>query len=102
VRDSNPAFRRHLRAGLFSAGAAFVGFIALAGFLVVDVRPGPGPLLAFAVATPTLAAFCARKVAVRAPEIWGFTFGCVLLGWPVLAFAALIVRYWITGQSLGN
>lgn len=95
--------RHHLRAALFSATAALVGFLLLTTFLVIVGLPvGWAPLVALAIGTPVVAALCVRRTALSAAEVGAYTFAFVLLGWPVLGFAALFVRYWITGQTIGN
>jgi hypothetical protein len=32
----------------------------------------------------------------------GFTFACILLEWPLLTAAYVFVRYWTTGQAIGE
>jgi hypothetical protein len=86
-----------------STAAAFVGYLLLTAFLVIAGSPvGWAPLVAFVVGTPVVAALCARRTALSAAEVGAYMFAFVLLGWPVLGFAALFVRYWITGQRSGT
>jgi hypothetical protein len=92
----------HLRAWLVSLGAAFVGWLAVVLIVLTDLRFGLWPLFATVVATPTLPALYARTTSLRAVEVWGFTFASMLLGWPILWFATVIVRYWITGEPIGE
>lgn len=93
----------HLRAWLFSAAAAFVGFLALALVLILVGTPVAWEVaVGFVVGTPAAAALSSHWTKLRWFELFGYTFALVLLSWPVLAFAAYFVRYWITGKAIGN
>jgi hypothetical protein len=89
---------------LLSLAAAFVGFVLFVAFLLAVDRPPVGwwPALAFVLATPTSAALLARKVGLPVLEVWVDTLAFVLLSWPVFGFLALLARYWLTGQAIGN
>jgi hypothetical protein len=91
----------HLRAWLVSLGAAFVGWLVVVLIVLTDLGAGR-LLIATVIATPTLPALYARTTTLRAVEVWGFTFASMLLGWPILWFATVIVRYWITGEPIGE
>jgi hypothetical protein len=74
--------------------AAFAGFLLAVLLLVVGLRPLGWVLLAVAVATVALATLYGRARSVKPAEALGFTFACIVLEWPVLGFATLLVLSW--------
>jgi hypothetical protein len=94
---------RHLRAWLFSAAVALVGFLLLVLVVILVGTPIAWEVpVGFLFGTPVAAALCSRSIRMRWLEIFGYTFALVLLCWPVLTFLAYFVRYWLTGKAIGN
>jgi len=56
--------------------------------------------VAIAAVTMTVVSRLDRSQAISVLLVYGIAFG--LLMWPMLWFAVGLVRYWITGQSLGD
>jgi hypothetical protein len=84
-----------------AASAAFIGWLFVVLLAVLDV-PFGWALLGGTVMAGAFAGLFARKRAVNAIAALGFTPACILLGWPILALVSVYVRYWITGDGIGE
>jgi len=77
-----------------AAVAATLGWSLATLLLVVGVRPLGWVVLGTAALTLTAAMVYARASALRPSEVVGFSFACIVLAWPVLAFATLLILSW--------
>ncbi len=90
--------RRHLIVGV--AGAVIRGAL---GWTLVYVGLGIWGLLPGAVVVVALATASGRITgSMRRSEMVVISLACVLLSWPPLWIAAVFVRFWITGKTVGR
>jgi hypothetical protein len=79
---------------------------ALGGIIGWSLVFAGGELWWILVGLATAAAYVAVRSQRLAAASWsaaaGYTFAFILLTWPFLWFAIGLIRYWITGQSLGD
>jgi hypothetical protein len=68
----------------------------------LDLSPLGWALLAGGAVALSLAGLFGRRKAVDARLTLAFTPACILLGWPILAVASAAIRYWVSGQALGE
>jgi hypothetical protein len=74
--------------------AAFVGWLLAVLLLLVGLRPLGWVLLAAAVTSLALVTLYARARAFRPWEVFGFSFACIVLEWPVLGLVTLLILSW--------
>lgn len=79
---------------------------ALGGIIGWSLVYAGGQLWWLFVGLAASAAYVALKSQRLAAASWsaaaGYTFAFILLTWPLLWLAIGLIRYWITGQSLGD
>jgi uncharacterized membrane protein YjjB (DUF3815 family) len=95
-------YRARLSAWIPALVAAFLGAICTVLLGLLDVRPIEWAILAGALIAEALGFLYARARALRPIEVASYTFACVLIGWPLFGFLFVLVRYWITGQTLDH
>jgi uncharacterized membrane protein YjjB (DUF3815 family) len=82
--------------------AAFLGAICAVLLGLLGVRPIEWAILAGALIAEALGFLYARAKALWPIEVVSYTFACVLIGWPLFGFLFVLVRYWLTGQTLDH
>lgn len=92
--------RARLSSWILSLVSAFLGALCAVLLGLLGVRPIEWAILAGALIAEALGVLFARAKTVRPVEVAGYTFACILIGWPALGFLFVLVRYWITGQTL--
>jgi hypothetical protein len=95
-------YRARLSAWIPALAAAFLGAICAVLFGLLGVRPIEWAILAGALIAEALGFLYARAKGLKSVEVASYTFACILIGWPVFGFLFVLVRYWITGQTLDH
>jgi hypothetical protein len=87
---------------LAASAAATCGFLTTVALAFLDIRPIEWTALGGAIVAACTSALLGRIKAVETTAALAFTFACILLEWPILALAYALIRYWITGQAIGQ
>lgn len=80
------------------AASGTVGWV----LLYVGVPIWVALIVAVALAAACTALLAARVRSLRAAELLALMPAFALLTWPPLWLIVILVRYWLTGQSVGN
>jgi hypothetical protein len=96
-RDSPEAEKRwHVaRSWGIAATAAFLGWLLALLLATVGVRPGGLVLGIAGVGLLTVSTLYARVRGLRPFEVFGYTFACIVLEWPILFVATTVIGVWI-------
>jgi hypothetical protein len=82
------------RSWVVAASAAFLGWLFAVLLLTLGLRPLGLVLCVAGVCALTVATVYGLVRKLRAVELLGYAFACIMLEWPILVFPTLLILTW--------